>query len=54
MYFAQIALIALYASLQAVTEGSAVDPSIYPVGLRQRMTPQHLSLIHIFIVLIPR
>lgn len=47
MYFAQIALIALYASLQAVTEGSAVDPSIYPVGLRQRMTPQH----HLGIVL---
>lgn len=41
MFFAQLAMTALYSALIAVTEGNAIDPTVYAVGIRQRITPQH-------------
>lgn len=41
MFFAQLAMAALYNALIAVTEGNAIDPTVFAVGIRQRITPQH-------------
>lgn len=47
MFFTLIAMMALYNALQSATESTAVDPTVYSVGIRQRTMPQH----HISIVL---